>query len=161
MRLRILVGSLALPLMVVSQLSFTSAAATEPASVSPSEEVVGLCGTEGLMEILEPEAVGACSTGADLARIVPPVKQPDSVDSSTASAALEPGFVFPRIAVSVGPPTKEIAARWSLANVMTVNGSDTSRTCSARRNDSWEVIDCDCVAVTRHRRTASAGPSRT
>ena len=109
MRLRILVGSLALPLMVVSQLSFSSAAATEPVSISPSEEVMGLCAGEGPTEILEPEVVGACSTAADLARFVPPVKQPEGVDSSTTSAALEPGFVFPRIPVAVGPPPKELA----------------------------------------------------
>jgi peptidoglycan lytic transglycosylase D len=109
MRLRILVGSLALPLMVVSQLGFSSAAATEPASISPSEEVASLCGRESPTEILEPEVVGGCSTASDLARIVPPVKQPEGVDSSTASSALEPGFVFPRIAVAVGPPSKELA----------------------------------------------------
>src|SRR5215831_20616388 len=99
MRLRILVGSLALPLMVVGQLGVLSAAATEHPAVSPSEDIVSLCIQEGATEILEPEVVGACSTAADLARIVPPVKQPEGVDSSTAvNTVFEPGFLFPRIA---------------------------------------------------------------
>src|SRR5262245_61675042 len=109
MRLRILVGSLALPLMVVSQLSFSSAAATGLASISPSDEDVSLCGKENPTELLEPEAVGACSTAADVARYVPPVKQPQAVDSSTASSTFEPGFLFPRIAMASLPSPKEIA----------------------------------------------------
>jgi len=109
MRLRVLVGSLALPLMVVGQLGVSSAAATEPLPVSLSEDVVTPCGREGATEILEPEVVGACSTAADLARFVPPVKQPEGVDSSTAAAAFEPGFLFPRIAVAALPVAKEIA----------------------------------------------------
>jgi membrane-bound lytic murein transglycosylase D len=109
MRLRILVGSLALPLMVVGQLGVSSAAATEPAPVSLSEDVLSPCGREGTTEILEPEVVGACSTAADLARIVPPVKQPEGVDSSTAATVFEPGFLFPRIAVAAVPAPKEIA----------------------------------------------------
>ena len=109
MRLRVLVGSLALPLMVVGQLGVSSAAATEPPPVSLSEDVVTPCGREGATEILEPEVVGACSTAADLARFVPPVKQPEGVDSSTAAAAFEPGFLFPRIAVAALPVAKEIA----------------------------------------------------
>ena len=108
MRLRVLVGSLALPLMVVGQLGVSSAAATEPPSVPLSEDVVSLCGREGTNEILEPEVVGACSTAADLARIVPPVKQPEATDSSTAATVFEPGFVFPRIAVAPLPVPKEI-----------------------------------------------------
>jgi membrane-bound lytic murein transglycosylase D len=109
MRLRVLVGSLALPLMVVGQLGVLSAAATEPPSVSLSEDVVTPCGREGATEIVEPEVVGACSTAADLARIVPPVKQSEGVDSSTAVVAFEPGFLFPRIGVAAGPVVKEIA----------------------------------------------------
>ena len=109
MRLRVLVGSLALPLMVVGQLGVSSAAATEPPAISLSEDVVTPCGREGATEILEPEVVGACSTAADLARFVPPVKQPEGVDSSTAAVAFEPGFLFPRIAVAALPVAKEIA----------------------------------------------------
>ena len=109
MRLRVLVGSLALPLMVVGQLGASSAAATEPTPISLSEDVVAPCGREGATEILEPEVVGACSTAADLVRIVPPVKQFEGVDSSTAAVVFEPGFLFPRIAVAAGPVVKEVA----------------------------------------------------
>src|SRR5215467_6442457 len=109
MRLRVLFGSLALPLMVVGQLGFSSAAATEPLPISLSEDALAPCGGEGATEILEPEVVGACSTAADLARIVPPVKQPEAADSSTAAIVFEPGFLFPRIAVAAAPAPKEIA----------------------------------------------------
>src|SRR5215475_3660422 len=109
MRLRILVGSLALPLMVVGQLGVSSAAATEPPPVSLSEDAVSLCVREGATEIPEPEVVGACSTAADLARIVPPVKQSEGVDSSTAATTVfEPGFLFPRIAVAAVAVPKDL-----------------------------------------------------
>src|SRR5262245_22596708 len=109
MRLRVLVGSLALPLMVVGQLGVASAAATEPPPIPLSEDALSPCGREGATEILEPEVVGACSTAADLARIVSPVKQPEGLDSSTAATVFEPGFLFPRIAVAAAPAPKEIA----------------------------------------------------
>src|SRR5262249_25503639 len=108
MRLRVLFGSLALPLMVVGQLGFSSAAATEPLPLSLSEDALAPCGGEGPTETLEPEAGAAASAAADLARIVPPVKKPEAADSSTAATVFEPGFVFPRIAVAPLPVPKEI-----------------------------------------------------
>ena len=103
MRLPIVAVLLGMSLIVVSQLSISSATATEPAPFPPSETPPILCDTDRTTGPLEPEVVSACFEASQPS---PWVKQSEH-DESSASLVQDPGGLDP---APFGPEPAPVAA---------------------------------------------------
>src|SRR5438132_746951 len=115
MRLQTLAVLIGLSLVVLSPLGSLGAAATEPALLSLSEPLYSPSDADASVQLLEPEAFGACAR-LDVLIAAPSVKQLAVADGSATIAVPEalphdPGGLSPVLSLPAGRPVVVLAPK--------------------------------------------------